>query len=155
MTTASNPHTVEHAVDAVRRHFTAAGWQVRPNEQEDTPAIVSRANRGEGRSIVESNVTAIKTSTLLLVLADRTSTPSSIWVEAGIALSSGVPGAVVAAEGVVLPFLVSAAMSPDGARLAPWRHIVSDLFHADPEQLQRIAGDIVDETLRWLAGSGD
>lgn len=112
LSTAKDLPATEHLVQLFREAFVDRGWTVRPRRGESVGALNARVRAGGGAPLVASNIEGIVTSDLLLVIATEMDEPSSVWVEAGVAIARGVPLIVIADPHVHLPFLVRAAVAP-------------------------------------------
>jgi nucleoside 2-deoxyribosyltransferase len=108
------PHT-ERLVQLFREAFVSQGWKVRPSRGEAVDTLNDRVRSGGGVSLVTSNIEGIVASDLLLVIVTEMDEPSSVWVEAGVALARSIPLVVVATTAVALPFLIRAAVAPAAA----------------------------------------
>jgi hypothetical protein len=101
--------------------------------------------------LLASNVEGVVTSDLLLVIATEMDEPSSIWVEAGMAIARGVPLVVVATPQVRLPFLVRAALAPaaSSAGSRPNRLLSASSLSAlaAGRNRARAVGDLVDSII--------
>ena len=111
LSTARDPRETGRLVKLFRDVFVSGGWEVNPRRGESIEALNDRLRSGGGASLVARNIEGIVTSDLLLVIAAEMDEPSSVWVEAGVALARGIPLIVVAISAVSLPFLIRAAVT--------------------------------------------
>ena len=111
LSTAKDLPSTERLVQQFRDAFAGRGWRVRPHRDDSVAALNASLRTGGGASLVTRNIEGIVTSDLLLVIATEMDEPSSVWVEAGVALARGVPLVVLTTPAVTLPFLVRAALA--------------------------------------------
>jgi hypothetical protein len=125
LSAAKNLPATERLVRLFRDAFLDRGWTVRPRRGESVDALNARVRAGLGTSLVASNVEGIVASDLLLVIATEMDEPSSVWVEAGVAIARAIPLVVVADPSVRLPFLVGAVVAPGAyATGGPLNHLL-------------------------------
>lgn len=96
----------------LRHEFETSGWIVFPSDegQKRMAAATERRSRG---AVLASNVAAVTTSDLLVVLVSPAREPSSIWVELGMALAQRRPIIIVGDVVDRLPFLGRLAVASE------------------------------------------
>lgn len=139
-----DPDNTKRIVDMVRTAFRDRGWDVRPAETDDM-SFERRAAASAAPDIVRANIDAVRTSDLLVVVAGDFAEPSSIWVEAGIALAVAVPVAVLSDDRTRLPFLLRAAVGLELGTGRPAAVIVPlALSDAMPRSVEDAVGVVCD-----------
>jgi hypothetical protein len=139
---------VVEVVSGLRHELTDWGWQVRPDIVVDT-AVADQVRAGEGRRLVQRNVDHIATSALLVLLADHAADTSSLWIEAGVAIASCVPVAVVADAHTTLPFLLASAFGDDPGPLPACRRLTANLFTGPAEHRRIAAKQVAHDLTVW------
>lgn len=135
VTGTGDPHGAAAAARKLRATMAGFGFVVRPEAVVDADVATSRLRAGEGRRLAASNVEQVASATMLVILADGATEISSLWIEAGVALASGVATVVVVSPDTPLPFLLGSALGvaddADTASLPACHRITADLRHSD------------------------
>ena len=149
ISSASPESATEDIARIAREELVKAGWRVLPREREPLAGILARAMHGDGRAMVASNVASIVNSDLILIIAEDYGSPSSVWVEAGIALAARVCGVVIAGPNVALPLLVTSSLGSTSEELPPWHRILVDLFGVSAELRLKFTHQAVHDAIAW------
>lgn len=150
-TTAIDLAAIDRLAEMFRDNFLDRGWVVLPLHREPLDAADAHVRIGDGASLLASNVESIVRSDLLLVIATELEEPSSIWVEAGIAIARNVPLVVVADPTVRMPFLVRTATALGAHAIGgrPGRLVLTSSLSAPADQTQQAQAvkDLVDSII--------
>lgn len=145
MTSTGQLDRIDKFFKELTRALVDYGLDVSPQDSGATRVSASESFSTPWQ-VAEANIRSVLAADALVVLSYSTTTPSSIWIEMGIALAAEIPVVLVCEDAAGLPYLARAA---SGAPPKQRRCIVLPFPLQDPSQT---AADLAASVVELVVG---